>query len=172
MFKIYTDGSSKGNPGLGGWATVVFADNEYITYRAGYEPDVTNNRMELTAILAALEYAKNVICALDENEEVIIYSDSAYCVNAINVWMHNWAKNGWTRDKGKEVKNLDLFKDIYDLYCDGTNNISIKKVSGHSGILGNELADALCSDNKKKTETILIALGAEQDLEYSSKKLN
>lgn len=172
MFKIYTDGSSKGNPGLGGWAIVIFADNQYITHRAGYELNVTNNRMELTAILTALKYAKNIIRSLDENEEIIIYSDSAYCVNAINIWIHNWVNNNWTRDKGKEIKNLDLFKDIYNLYYDGADNISIKKVSGHSGILGNELADALCCNNKKKIKTTLITLGAEEDLENSSEKLN
>lgn len=171
MIKIYTDGSSKGNPGLGGWAIVIFADNQYITYKTGYEINVTNNRMELTAILTALKYAKN-ISLLDENEEIIIYSDSAYCVNAINIWIHNWVNNNWTRDKGKEIKNLDLFKDIYNLYYDGTDNISIKKVSGHNGILGNELADALCGNNKKKIKTTLITLGAEEDLENSSEKLN
>lgn len=172
MFKIYTDGSSKGNPGLGGWSIVIFADNQYITYKVGYELNVTNNRMELTAILTALKYAKNIIRLLDKNEEIIIYSDSAYCVNAINIWIHNWVNNNWTRDKGKEIKNLDLFKDIYNLYYDGTDNISIKKVSGHNGILGNELADALCSNNKKKIKTTLITLGAEEDLENSSEKLN
>ena len=171
MIKIYTDGSSKGNPGLGGWAIVIFTDNQYITYKAGYESNVTNNRMELTAILTALKYAKN-IRLLDESEEIIIYSDSAYCVNAINIWIHNWVNNNWTRDKGKEIKNLDLFKDIYNLYYDGTDNISIKKVSGHSGILGNELADALCGNNKKKIKTTLTTLGAEEDLENSSEKLN
>ena len=171
MIKIYTDGSSKGNPGLGGWAIVIFTDNQYITYKAGYESNVTNNRMELTAILTALKYAKN-IRLLDESEEIIIYSDSAYCVNAINIWIHNWVNNNWTRDKGKEIKNLDVFKDIYNLYYDGTDNISIKKVSGHSGILGNELADALCGNNKKKIKTTLITLGAEEDLENSSEKLN
>ena len=172
MIKIYTDGSSKGNPGLGGWAIVIFTDNQYITYKAGYESNVTNNRMELTAILTALKYAKNIIRLLDESEEIIIYSDSAYCVNAINIWIHNWVNNNWTRDKGKEIKNLNLFKDIYNLYYDGTDNISIKKVSGHSGILGNELADALCGNNKKKIKTTLITLGAEEDLENSSEKLN
>lgn len=166
MIKIYTDGSSRGNPGLGGWAVVVFKDDKYITYRAGYFPDVTNNRMELTAIRNALVNVKDWVDKgwIEENELVEIYSDSAYCVNAVNTWMLNWQKNGWTRDKGKEVKNLDLFKELYDLYYDGTTNISIKKTAGHCGIIGNELADALCSNKKDKIKEYLIQLGGWNDI--------
>lgn len=155
MIEIYTDGSSKGNPGLGGWATVVYKDGEYITHRAQYEDYVTNNRMELKGLLCALLFANEI-----KDEEIIIYSDSAYCVNALNGWILGWKKLNWNRSKG-ELKNKDLFQQLYNLYWDeesGTpmrkENIIITKVSGHAGVIGNEFADALCSDNKEKINKI------------------
>ena len=93
--------------------------------------------MELTAILAALKHIEK------ENSFIkpIIYSDSAYCVNLINNWMFSWARNGWKRPKNQEVKNLELIKQIYEL----AYLADIQKVSGHSGIFGNEQADALAT---------------------------
>lgn len=155
MIEIYTDGSSKGNPGSGGWAAVVYKNNVLITYRADYEENVTNNRMELKGLLCGLLFANEIA----GGEKIIIYSDSAYCVNALNNWIVTWKKNNWKRGKNEEVKNRDLFEKLYPLYWneDGSKkaNIEIQKVTGHYGVVGNELADALCSNNKKKAQIIL-----------------
>ena len=130
---------------------VVLKDNviEY-KYAERFE-NVTNNRMELEAILVAL----NSIQLLYKQEKCIIYSDSAYCVNICNQWIQNWAKNNWIRGKNEEIKNLDIIQEIYKYINVDFPNFVIKKCAGHSNIIGNELADALASDNQAKFKTIL-----------------
>lgn len=151
MIEIYTDGSSRGNPGKGGFGVVILKDNELIDYISRQYSDVTNNRMELEAILVALQF----IFLEYEQEECIIYSDSAYCVNICNQWIYNWAKNGWVRGKNEEIKNLDIIQNMYKYIKVDFPNFIIKKCAGHSNIIGNELADALASDNQAKFKTIL-----------------
>ena len=107
--------------------------------------------MELEAILVAL----NSIQLWYKQEECIIYSDSAYCVNICNQWIQNWAKNNWVRGKNEEIKNLDIIQEIYKYINVDFPNFIIKKCAGHSNIIGNELADALASDNQAKFKTIL-----------------
>lgn len=139
----YTDGSATGNGtenSIGGFGIVEVDENnnilwEYQENNLKYE---TNNSMELTAILYALNHI--------EVEEAsflkpIIYSDSAYCVNLINDWMYSWERNGWKRPKNQEVKNLNLIKQIFEL----ANLAEIRKVKGHSDNKWNEYADKLAT---------------------------
>ena len=139
----YTDGSATGNGtenSIGGFGIVEVDENnnilwEYQENNLKYE---TNNSMELTAILYALNHI--------EIEEVsfmkpIIYSDSAYCVNLINDWMYSWERNGWKRPKNQEVKNLNLIKQIFEL----ASLAEIRKVKGHSDNKWNEYADKLAT---------------------------
>ena len=101
--------------------------------------------MELSAILAALQYA------VRQDEDCIVFSDSAYCVNMCNDWIYKWYTNGWVRDKNKEIKNLVIIKMIYNYLTQDCNNcISIQKIKGHCNEIGNEIADAIASDNIKK----------------------
>jgi ribonuclease HI len=136
LVNIYTDGACSGNPGPGGWAMVViYSDDTFIDY--GGEKQTTNNRMELTAIINALQYVYDR-CAT----EWTIYSDSAYCINAINSgWIYNWIQNGWKTSKGDEVKNKDLWQEFMALYRLARPMVKFKKIKGHNGIAGNELAD-------------------------------
>lgn len=139
----YTDGSATGNGtenSIGGFGIVEVDENnnilwEYQENNLKYE---TNNSMELTAILYALNHI--------EVEEIsfmkpIIYSDSAYCVNLINDWMYSWERNGWKRPKNQEVKNLNLIKQIFEL----ADLAEIRKVKGHSDNRWNEYADKLAT---------------------------
>ena len=147
MIEIYTDGSSAK---IGsGYGTVVMLDSPYII--SEYFEEGTNNQMELKAIIAALEFAKE-----HKEDKFIIYSDSAYCVNMCNEWIFNWAAAGWRRGKNKEILNLDLVKKIYSL-LDTTFecNYIIEKVDGHSGNIGNEIADAVATRNKVKLNKFL-----------------
>lgn len=143
MRVYYTDGSATGNGtenSIGGFGIVEVDENnnilwEYQENNLKYE---TNNSMELTAILYALNHI--------EIEEVsfmkpIIYSDSAYCVNLINDWMYSWERNGWKRPKNQEVKNLNLIKQIFEL----ADLAEIRKVKGHSDNKWNEYADKLAT---------------------------
>ena len=147
MRYYYTDGSAKGNgtnESIGGFGIVEVDENNNILWEY-QENDLkyeTNNSMELTAILYALNHI--------EVEEAsflkpIIYSDSAYCVNLINDWMYSWACNGWERPGGKEVKNLNLIKQIYEL----ADIAEIRKVPGHSGVRWNEYVDKMATGEYK-----------------------
>ena len=98
--------------------------------------------MELMAILHTLKYIKDNELFFPKS---IIYTDSAYCHNIINSWMYSWERNGWTRPRNQPIKNLDIIKQIYEL----ASFAQIEKVSGHSGVYGNELADKLATGEYK-----------------------
>lgn len=146
-FNIYTDGSSRGNPGQGGFGVVVMnEDNSKIEEKFSSQfENVTNNYMELLAIKTALEF---VSAHKDDNFK--IYSDSAYCVNICNNWIYSWKNNGWKRSKNQEIENLEIIKEIYNLLNKDFPNFMIIKVNGHNGNIGNELADSLATNNLTK----------------------
>ena len=152
MKKIfYTDGSSKGNPGPGGYGVVEYdiQSNRIFYIYSEYFKNVTNNQMELKAILHVIKLA-----AADKENSYLVYSDSAYAVNSINIWMYGWARNGWINSKKKPVENLDLIQEIYSYLEFPMKNFDLRKINGHSGHLGNELADALATGNIKKKEEL------------------
>lgn len=134
--EFYVDGSSRGNPGPGGWAVVGVARDEVVIAESGQEKMTTNNRMELLAILA-------VMCKYGQKAPISppnVYSDSAYAINTFTNWMFTWAKNGWLKSDNKPPENLDIVKSYYNLYQKGYR-INLIKVKGHSGNKWNELAD-------------------------------
>lgn len=132
--------------GDGGYAVVVLLNN-IIEYSYSKQlANVTNNQMELQAILHAFKH----IISKNPEEDFVIYCDSAYCVNICNDWIFTWAKNNWINSKKEEVKNINLIKELYSYLKVDFPNFRIEKIAGHSDILGNELADALCSNNEAK----------------------
>lgn len=136
MIKIYTDGSSKGNPGPGGYGVIIF-DGENVKEIGGRESMTTNNRMEMMAAITALQN-------IPQNFAAEIYSDSAYLIGGITVWIKNWQKNNWrTKDK-KEVLNKDLWEKL--LAVTAGKNIEWKKVLGHSGHELNERCDEIATN--------------------------
>lgn len=150
MKVFYTDGSCSKNPGPGGFG-VVQINGDIIQYSYSKScSETTNNREELKAILHAMEIG------LKDNEPIVIYSDSAYCVNMLNDWIWGWANKGWKNSKKEEVKNLDLVKRLYNNLNKDFFSCQIKKVNGHCGIPANELADALATGNKIKYQSIIL----------------
>ena len=147
---IFTDGSARNNPGPGGFGVIELEGNQIINTYSEQVDNTTNNRMELAAVVYALKVAAN-----NPSDSFIIYSDSAYVVNIVNSWAKIWASNNWTRESGKEIKNLDLVKEIYDLITIPFFNGYVEKCGGHIGIIGNELADALSNNNIKKYQRII-----------------
>ena len=148
---FYTDGACSGNPGPGGYGVVGYnikSNTIFYTY-SEYFKNVTNNQMELKAILHVIKLA-----AADKENSYLVYSDSAYAVNSINTWMYGWARNGWINSKKKPVENLDLIQEIYSYLEFPMENFDLRKIDGHSGHLGNELADALATGNMKKKEEL------------------
>ena len=133
MIKIYTDGSCLKNPGNGGWAAII-NDNENIKNISGSEKNTTNNRMELMAPIQAL---KNI----DPKNEIEIYTDSKYVKLGITEWINTWIKNSWKTSKKEEVKNKDLWIQLYNL--NQSLNIKWNWVKAHAGNTLNEEVDLL-----------------------------
>ncbi len=133
--KIFTDGACRGNPGPGGWG-VVLRSGEHRKELRGAEKKTTNNRMELTAAIKALE-------ALKGSPEVELYTDSEYVRQGITQWLPNWERNGWRTAGKTPVKNLDLWKPLAQLA--ERYDIEWIWVKGHSGHAGNERADQLAN---------------------------
>jgi ribonuclease HI len=132
---IYTDGACKGNPGPGGWGALLAYDGRERELYGG-EPMTTNNRMELTAVIRALE-------ALKRPSAVTIYTDSQYVRQGITEWIRKWKKNGWKTSARTPVKNADLWQRL-DTLC-AQHDIAWHWVKGHANDPGNERADALAN---------------------------
>lgn len=137
---IYTDGSSRGNPGSGAYAFLVKTDTDVYEGAKQYD-NVTNNQMELMAIAAGLEYIK------DKNfTDVLLKSDSEYAIKGINIWMNGWKKNNWKTSAKKDVKNKGIWEQIDSLILKlNSVNLKFEHVLGHNGEKYNERVDALCT---------------------------
>ena len=133
MIKIYTDGSCLKNPGSGGWAAIICTDNE-VKKISGSEKDTTNNRMELMATINALK-------EVNSEDLIEIYTDSKYVKNGITDWIHNWIKNNWKTSSKEDVKNKDLWVQLYDL--NKNSKIKWNWVKAHAGNPLNEEVDLL-----------------------------
>ncbi|MGB1319080.1 MAG: ribonuclease HI [Flavobacteriales bacterium] len=145
---IYTDGSALGNPGPGGYGIVLSFKKQYKEVAQGYRL-TTNNRMELLAIIVALEMLKV------SDQDVIIYSDSKYVIDSVTKgWVFGWVKKGF---KGK--KNADLWKRFLKIYP--KNKVRFQWVKGHANIPGNERCDRLAVGAANKKETHLVDEGYE-----------
>jgi len=137
---IFTDGASKGNPGPGGYGIVIIFPESRIVELGGFETKTTNNRMELSGAILALEEIKN------RNEDIIVYTDSKYLINGITKWIYGWQKNNWHTKEKKEVLNRDLWEKLTALTASIVpRKIDWKYVGGHIGIAGNERCDEIAS---------------------------
>lgn len=136
MIEIYTDGSCQRNPGRGGWGIAWVKDNMIYNEQYGGEELTTNNRMELYAVIKALE----TLSELTERPSVIIYTDSTYVYKGITSWRATWKKNGWKTSQNKPVLNMDLWLDIDKKWL---SDVDIRWVKGHSGCPKNDRADQL-----------------------------
>jgi ribonuclease HI len=133
--EIYADGACKGNPGPGGWGAWL-AYNGHEREIFGGELQTTNNRMELMAVIRALE-------ALKRPSKVRVYTDSVYVQKGISEWIHSWKLRNWRTSDKKPVKNAELWRELDELA--GRHKIEWIWVKGHAGDIGNERADALAN---------------------------
>ena len=138
--KIYTDGACIGNPGPGGWAAVILTENQKKEIFGG-EKITTNNRMELTATIKALEYCDEQESKQLSLKQIIIYTDSVYVKEGITVWINTWEKNNWKTADKKNVKNVDLWKKLKELVK--SKQVEWQWIKGHSKNPMNNLADEL-----------------------------
>ena len=136
MIKIYTDGSCLSNPGNGGWAAIININGE-IKKISGNEKNTTNNRMELMAPINAL---KNI----NSRDSIEIFTDSKYVKNGITEWINTWVLNDWKTSKKEDVKNKDLWMDLYKL--NQSLNVKWNWVKAHAGEPLNEEVDMLAKE--------------------------
>jgi ribonuclease HI len=172
MITIFTDGSSRGNPGPGGWGAIV-RTNEEVKELGGREDHTTNNRMELSAAINALVY-------VDENDidgDIILQTDSKYVINGITSWVRGWQANGWKTAAKKDVENRDLWEAL--AFASKGLSIEWRYVQGHAGHPGNERCDEIATSFADKAEASLyhgprakypIDLDAEPAVKAASKK--
>lgn len=152
-FIIYTDGSSRGNPGPGGWAAVVIENNyggqgQHVIEIGGREEMTTNNRMEMRAVIEGLQN-------IPENAEVVIHADSEYVIKGATEWIHNWQKNNWRTKARKNVLNKDLW--LAMLAEIEKRKVSWNKVLGHSGHIYNDRCDEIATGFADKINVDLYA---------------
>ena len=133
---VFTDGATDPNPGPGGWGAVYVVGNEIMAEGDGHVPQTTNNRMELTALIAG-------VALVPEGTPAVIYSDSLLCVSTVNEWATGWEKRGWKR-QGGEIKNLELVKEVYALFK-SRPELVVRWIAAHSGNRWNEYADCLAT---------------------------
>lgn len=141
QIEIYTDGACSGNPGPGGWGAVLVYNGKEKEL-SGSEKETTNNRMELTAVIMALN-------ALNQPCEVKLTTDSKYVCDAINKgWVYSWRKNGWKKSDKKPALNVDLWKELLSLL--EKHGVEFIWVKGHNGHKYNEICDALAVKEYQK----------------------
>jgi ribonuclease HI len=135
---VFTDGAAKGNPGPGGWGVIIVTPEQQVTELGGGAPHTTNNKMELSAAIAALEHLAV------RPGPVIIYTDSTYVIQGITQWVWGWRKRGWKTSQGSDVLNRDLWERLSGLLAARPRgDVDWRWVRGHVGTPGNERVDAI-----------------------------
>lgn len=140
---IYTDGSSRGNPGPGGWGAII-ATCEIVAEIGNGDSHTTNNKMELSAAIESLCFVRN----LGNKYTIDVRADSSYVINGITKWVKGWEKNGWMNSKKEEVLNRDLWEALAEVVADlqmSGCKISWNYTPGHAGIEGNDRADVIAT---------------------------
>jgi ribonuclease HI len=150
---IFSDGACSGNPGPGGWGTIVLLADGTVHELGGGNPKTTNNRMEMAAAFRALSMLK-----LEEKHDITIYTDSAYLINGITKWVKGWKYRGWKNSTGDDVANRDLWEELSQVVSSlEPSRISWKWVRGHDGNPGNERCDQIAvAFSKGKREQLYI----------------
>ena len=139
---VFTDGASEGNPGPGGWGAVLVVDDEVVAEDYGAEGHTTNNRMELTAMIAGLRM-------VPDDTSVDIYTDSQLVVNILTQWAEGWKAAGWKKKSPGPIANLELVKEAYSL-AQAKPKVAIRWIKAHSGNKWNEYADALATAYRRE----------------------
>src|SRR6187431_2815481 len=139
---VFTDGAAHPNPGPGGWGAVYVVEQQIIAQKHGSEAQTTNNRMELTALIAGYGL-------VPPGQSAVVMTDSQLCVDTINSWAAGWEKNGWKR-KGGPIKNLDLVQQLYRISRQRPQ-IELRWIRAHNGYRWNEYADALATAYRRAT---------------------
>lgn len=139
---VFTDGSAIPNPGPGGWGVVRVVDDQVVDQASGRDPDTTNNRMELQALISG-------VGLVPPGESAVLWSDSNLAVRTINEWAAGWQARGWRRKRGP-VENLDLVRELFDLFQDRPE-LELRWIRAHVGHRWNEYADRLAAGEEPES---------------------
>ncbi len=145
MIKVYTDGSSRGNPGPGGWGAILVLEDKVVEL-GGRENQTTNNRMELIAVVESLKYLNN-------EHDIEINTDSAYVLNGSTRWVKGWKINNWKTSTKDDVLNKDLWEQMLELMTH--RNLSWNLIKGHSGHSSNERCDVIATSFADNSPVVL-----------------
>ncbi|MEK7461816.1 MAG: ribonuclease HI [Patescibacteria group bacterium] len=146
MITIYTDGASRGNPGPGGWGAIILNDDRVVEI-GGRENHTTNNRMELTGAIKALEFVP-----VSFADDCVLFTDSEYVMKGITAWIHRWQKKGWKTANKKPVLNQDLWQELLNVtknvekHLPAGRQVEWKYVAGHSGNRLNDRCDEIATN--------------------------
>lgn len=142
---IYTDGSCLGNPGIGGWAFIIKHEDGIVTRWANSQCTTTNNSMELTAALKALEYIQEHKI----QDDIHIFTDSMFLLNGMSKWIHSWKKNNWNTSSGKTVVNESLWKALDNVVSQVSGSVKFIHVKAHANNEFNNKVDRLANEAAK-----------------------
>lgn len=145
MVIIFTDGASRGNPGAGGWGAIVLSDDSAVEL-GGREDNTTNNRMELMAVISALESIPN-------EHDITLYTDSAYVLNGATRWVKGWEKNNWKTSTKDDVLNRDLWEKMLEVTAHKVINWQL--IKGHAGTPANERCDVIATSFADQNPVVL-----------------
>jgi ribonuclease HI len=134
---IFTDGACSGNPGPGGWGSIILSPEGSVFELGAGAPSTTNNRMELSAAIFALR------AIAGDAGPVTLYADSSYVINGATKWHSSWERRGWKTMEGKPVLNADLWRELMTLVAKRNPAINWRYVPGHAGIAGNDRCDEI-----------------------------
>lgn len=135
---VFTDGAAKGNPGPGGWGAIIVTPDGHVTELGGGAPHTTNNRMELSGAIVALQHVA------DRPGPVVVYTDSTYLIQGITQWIWGWRRRGWKTAEGSDVLNRDLWEGLSGLTeARARGELDWRWVRGHVGTAGNERCDEI-----------------------------
>ena len=167
---IYTDGSSLGNPGPGGWGAVILFPDGKVIELGGREKESTNNRMEMTGAISALREISDKKPSI---KKILIHTDSSYLLNGITMWVYAWQKNNWLTKTKESVLNRDLWEELFKLDYNLRMKYEVEwiKVKGHDGVHLNERCDAIATSFSANNTTILFR-GNLKDYEKLFGKVN
>ncbi len=155
-FTLYTDGACSGNPGPGGYGSIVIADLKYVTELGERFAQTTNNRMELQAVISGLNF---ILAQKVSDAQVQVYTDSVYVIRGITQWVFGWKRNGWKNSAGDAVTNQDLWEELLSTVHKISSKIQWDYVRGHNNDPGNERCDEIAVAFSKN-DTIDLYSGA------------
>lgn len=162
MITIYTDGAARGNPGRAGWGAVIINKEEGTVLEiGGHSPHATNNQMELTGAIKALEYVSEH--KKYAGQKIALYTDSSYVIRGMKQWIFNWQKNGWQTSQKKSVENMKLWQELMKL--SDKKDIEWLYVPGHSGVPLNERTDSIATGYADSNDIKLFS-GAIEEYSY------